>query len=142
MPRIGRRFPIQPHYDRTFRFLVPVLSAPTEASITETTVTVGCSTTSLLGTLYYYISTSINAPSASDLKDGTGATKFGNDTSVTNPTTFAVTGLTSDTEYFTYFIQNDGAADSNLLESGTWRTAGGISVPLFMHHYTKNIGAV
>lgn len=124
MPRIGRGFPIQPHLGE-FLFLVPILSAPTEASITDTTVTVGCSTTSLLGTLYYYISTSASAPTASDLKDGTGATKFGNDTSISNPQTFAVTGLTASTTYFTYFIQNDGGADSNLLESGSWSTTAG-----------------
>lgn len=141
MSRFGRRFPIHPLIQRV-NFLVPVLFDPTEASITDTTVTVGCSTTSLLGTLYYYISTSASAPTASDLKDGTGATKFGNDTSVSNPQTFAVTGLSASTTYFTYFIQNDGTADSNILESGSWSTtAGGLSIPIAMHHYTKNIRA-
>ena len=100
----------------------PVLSLPTEASITDTTVTVGCTTDDTTGTLFYYISTSATAPSVSNLKDGTGSTKFGNDTSITIPQTFAVTGLAASTTFYTYFIQNDGADDSNLLESGTWST--------------------
>lgn len=135
MSRIGRGFPIWPVLRRDFAFLVPILSVPTEASITDTTVTVGCSTTSLLGTLYYYISTSATPPSASDLKDGTGAVKFGNDTSITNPQTFGVTGLSASTTYYTYFIQNDGLADSNLLESGNWATTSGLVVtPYYYEH--------
>lgn len=138
MPRLGRRFPIQPQVG-LFRYGI---SVPTEASITDTTVTVGCSTWTLVGTLYYYISTSATAPSVSDLKDGTSSVKFGNDASVTNPTTFAVTGLSASTTYFTYFIQNDGALDTNLLESGSWQTsAGGLSIPIAMHHYKQLMGA-
>jgi len=103
----------------------PTLSLPTEASITSTTVTVGCTSDDATGTLYYYISTSGTAPSASDLKDGTSSVKFGNTASVTaGLNTFAVTGLTAETTYYTYFIQNDGASDSNILESGSWATVG------------------
>ena len=128
MARLGRARP-QRQLRQRYGFFVPVLTDPTEASITDTTVTVGCSTTSLLGTLYYYISTSGTAPSVSDLKDGTGSVKFGQDTSVSNPQTFAVTGLTASTTYFTYFIQNDDVADSNLLESGSWATTSGAVTP-------------
>lgn len=101
----------------------PVLSLPTEASITDTTVTVGATTDDATGTLYYYISTSATPPSASNLKDGTGSVKFGNTASVSvGINTFPVTGLTASTTYYTYFIQNDGSSDSNLLESGSWAT--------------------
>jgi len=129
MARFGRRFPISP-YVSEFQFLVPVLSLPTEASITDTTATVGCTTTSLQGTLYYYVSTSATPPSASDLKDGTGSVDFGNDATITNPQTFAATGLSASTTYYTYFIQNDGAADSNILESGSWATTSGATASM------------
>lgn len=101
----------------------PVLTLPTEANIGQTTVTVGCTTDTAAGTLYYYISTSATPPTAANLKAGTGAVKFGN---VTTPgvgtETFNVTGLNNNTTYYTYFIQNDGANDSNILESGSWST--------------------
>jgi len=143
MSRIGRGFPIPPHIGE-FWFLVPVLSLPTEASITDTTVTVGCTTTRFAGTLYYFISTSASAPSAADLKAGTGATKFGNAASTTNPQTFAVTGLAASTTYYTYFIQNDGVSDSNILESGSWATAaaGGLSIPIAAYHYNHHLGSM
>lgn len=101
----------------------PVLSLPTETSITATTATVGATTDSATGTLYYYISTSATAPSAADLKAGTGSVTFGSDASLSvGANTFAATGLTASTTYYTYFIQNDGASDSNILESGSWAT--------------------
>ena len=101
----------------------PVLSLPTETSITDTTVTVGATTDDATGTLYYYISTSATAPSVANLKSVSGSVKFGNDASLSvGANTFAVTGLTASTNYYTYFIQNDGANDSNLLESGIWAT--------------------
>jgi len=103
----------------------PVLSLPTEASITSTTVTVGATTDDDTGTLYYYISTSASAPSAANLKSGSGAVKYGSDASLSvGANTFAVTGLTSAVTYYTYFVQNDGASDSNILESGSWVTEG------------------
>ena len=104
------------------------LSLPTEADITDTTVTVGCTTDDATGTMYYYISTSATAPSVSDLKDGTSSVKFGNDTSISIPQTFAVTGLTTDTTYYTYFLQNDTSDDSAILESGSWQTLGSIII--------------
>ena len=122
MSRIGRGFPVHPLYQESFQFLVPILSVPTQVSITSTQATVGCSTTSLLGTLYYYISLSALEVSASDIKDGTRSFRFGNTTAITNPHTFAVTGLVEATTYYTHFIQNDGLADSNILTSGGWNT--------------------
>lgn len=74
------------------------------------------------GTLYYYISTSATAPSISDLKDGTEATKFGNAASSAGINTFNVTGLVAGTTYYTYFIENNGVADSNILPSDEWMT--------------------
>ena len=141
MPRLGRAYPIQPLYGLPSIWGVLVLSLPTEVSITDTTATVGCTTTSLIGTLYYFISTSATPPSAADLKAGTGSVDFGNDATITNPQTFGATGLSASTTYYTYFIQNDGSDDSNLLESGSWATTAGTSIPIFMHHYKQLMGA-
>jgi len=101
----------------------PVLSLPTETSITTSTVTVGATSDDATGTLYYYISTSATAPSAADLKAGTSSVTFGNTASVSVGTnTFGITGLSGDTTYYTYFLQNDGVIDSSILESGSWST--------------------
>lgn len=100
----------------------PVLSNPTEADITDTTVTVGCDTDDNTGTLYYYISTSASAPTAANLKSGSGSVKFGNIGTPTSTQTFGVTGLTQSVTYYTYFIQTNGTGDSNILESGLWLT--------------------
>ncbi len=137
MSRLGRRFPAPLRFGEPQHRLPPILSVPTEASITDTTVTIGLSTTSLSGTEYWYISESATPPSAADLKSGTGATKNGNTGTPLNPRTFDVTGLVAATTYYSYFIQNDGAVDSNLLESGSWATTGGggVVVPVMDHHY-------
>ena len=50
-----------------------VLTLPTEADITNTTAQAGLTTDQPGGELYYYVSTSATAPSATDLKAGTGA---------------------------------------------------------------------
>ena len=103
--------------------VAPVLTLPTETAITDVTATVGATTDSATGTLYYYISTSATPPSASDLKAGTGSVTFGSDASLSvGANTFAATGLTASTTYYTYFIQNDGSSDSNILGSGSWAT--------------------
>lgn len=104
---------------------IPNLSLPTEASITGTTATVGCTTDQGDGTLYFYVSTSATAPTAANLKDGTGtsAGMFGNQASPgTGIETFPVTGLSQSTAYYTYFIHNNASGDSTILESGVWYT--------------------
>ncbi len=101
----------------------PVLTLPTETDITDTTATVGCTTNFATGTLYYYISTSATAPNATDLKAGTGAVDSGSQASPgTGTETFAATGLSASTTYYTYFIHNNTGGDSNILESGSWAT--------------------
>ncbi len=110
MARLGRA---TPHQKILTKSLVhqnpagPLITYPTETSITSTTVTIGCNTdTPGSGTLYYYISTSATKPTASDLKDGTSSVKFGNQPNPTDPETFDVTGLSAGTTYYSYFIHN------------------------------------
>ncbi len=103
----------------------PVLSLPTETSITNTTATIGCTTDEATGTLYYYVSKSATAPSIADLKAGTGAEASGSQASPGVGTeTFALTGLDAYNTYYSYFVHNDTDGDSNVLESGPWATTG------------------
>ena len=116
--------------DYTAGASAPVLSLPTEASITDTTATLGCTTDDATGTLYYFVSTSATAPSAAALKAGTGSDDFGSDATLSaGINTFASTGLTASQTYYTYFIQNDGASDSNILESGSGQLLRGPHYP-------------
>ena len=107
----------------------PVLSLPTETAITDTTATVGCTTDYATGTLYWYVSTSASAPSSANLKSGSGSVDYGSQASPGIGTeTFGATGLSSSTNYYTYFIHNNATGDSSILGSGVWATAG-VSFP-------------
>lgn len=117
--RILNGFTINITYDPT----VATLSSPTTTNIGINTATVGCTSNRDSGTLYYYVSTSATPPSATDLKNGTGAVDSGSTSSVNiGANTFGATGLTPLTNYYTHFIQNNGA-DSNILTSSQWTTA-------------------
>jgi len=107
----------------TYTPVPPVLSTATVTNRRNTTATVGCTTdTPAEGTLYYYVSTSATPPTAANLKNGTGAVAFGNTTNPAAPQTFAVTGLTKGTTYYTHFIHNNTLGDSNILTSASWIT--------------------
>ncbi len=104
----------------------PPVGAATLTNATEslgsTSASIKCTSDSVVGTLYYYVSLSGTAPSITDLKAGTGAFKFGNTASVlASINSFNVTGLTAESPYYSYFVQNNGS-DSNVLESGIWTT--------------------
>ena len=91
-------------------------------SLGSTSASIKCTSDSVVGTLYYYVSLSGTAPSITDLKAGTGAFKFGNTASVlASINSFNVTGLTAEANYYSYFVQNNGS-DSNVLPSGIWTT--------------------
>ena len=85
--------------------MAATLSFPTIANLAETTVTIGCSTDTAGGTLYWYVSTSATPPSAVDLKAGTGSVDFGNLVPGLGANTAGSTGLTADTDYYHYWIQ-------------------------------------
>ena len=90
-----------------------LLTSGTVTGETQTTATIGCSTDTAGGTLYWYVKQDPNgaiAPTPADLKDGTGSaaggTAFGNLVpGGTGPQTAGVTGLTANTQYWHYWIQ-------------------------------------
>ena len=82
-----------------------VLDTPTVVSITQTTATIGCSTDTAGGTLYWYVSLSATPPSPADLKAGTGSVDFGNLVPTNGANTAGATGLTQNTQYWHYWIQ-------------------------------------
>jgi hypothetical protein len=71
----------------------------------ETTAEIGCTTDTAGGTLYWYVSQSATAPSAADLKAGTGAVSSGSFTPDLGANTVNATGLTASTQYWHYWIQ-------------------------------------
>jgi hypothetical protein len=102
---------------------VPILTLPTEADITGTTATVGCTTDTAAGTLYWFVSETATPPTAANLKAGTGAysSQFGSQLSPGIGTeTFPVTSLTQGDDYYTYFLHTNATGDSIILESGVW----------------------
>jgi hypothetical protein len=111
-----------------YSVLGPVLSDPTATSIAQTTATIGCTTDDATGTLYAVVTTSATQPSIAQIKAGqnhTGAAAVwaGDDDSLSvGANTFSVTGLTAGTQYYTYFVQNDGVDDSNVL-AGSFQSA-------------------
>lgn len=113
---------------------VPILYTATSASITDTTATIGCSSDRTTGTLHWYVSTSATPPSIADLKAGTGAAaaQFGSVTPVVvGANTFSVVSLTAATPYYTYFVQDDGVEDSNVLAGSlTTASAAGVAAVL------------
>ena len=82
-----------------------VLDTPTIANLAQTTATIGCSTDTAGGTLYWYVSTSATPPSPADLKAGTGAVDFNNLVPTSGANTAGATGLTANTQYYHYWIQ-------------------------------------
>lgn len=102
----------------------PVLTTPTLTATGETTATGTVVTDTATGTLYAYVSTSATAPSATDLKAGTGAVWSGNQAiSTTGEKTFSVTGLTEGTLYYIYYLHNDGTDDSSIVSASATTVA-------------------
>ena len=111
--------PVDPPADR------PTLTNATQSSITDTTATVSVTTDFSTGTLYCYVSTSSTPPTATDLKAGTGAV-FADDQSISSigAKNFSVTGLTISTVYYSHFLHNVVAGDSDIKTSSVWGTTG------------------
>jgi len=82
-----------------------VLSAHTTTAVAETTATIGCTTDTSGGILYWYLSESDQAPSATDLKAGTGAVQSSSLTPTAGQETVDLTGLDPSTTYWHYWIQ-------------------------------------
>jgi len=85
--------------------MAATLISPTDTNETQTTATIGCTTDTAGGTLYWYVTTSATPPSAADLKAGTGAVDSGSLTPTSGANTVGATGLTPSTTYYHYWIQ-------------------------------------
>lgn len=104
---------------------VPVLTSPTDASAGQTSATLGVTTDDPNGTLYWVVSTSASAPTATQIREGkmhTGAaaTASGSQaiTSAGAKTGISATGLTAGTAYYAHFTQRDAALNDSAVVSG------------------------
>jgi len=105
----------------------PILSLPTESAITQTTATLGYTTDTAGATTWVVSTQSATTPSIPNIKAGQDhlgapADYSANHVPTVGINSFAATGLVANTGYFNYFVQNDGADDSLILESGAWST--------------------
>jgi hypothetical protein len=110
----------------------PVLSAASDAANGATGASLNVTTDEGNGTLYWFVSTSASAPTAADLKAGTGAAQAGS-VAVSAATAFpiSVTGLAAATAYYSYFLHRDLAGnDSDIAEGGGFTTDAAGSAPV------------
>jgi len=102
----------------------PTLIIPTVTGITENTATVGVTTGSTAGTLYWYVSTSATPPSRSNLIDGTGAADYGAILApVADANTDSAAGLTAGTTYYVHWLHAGEIYDSAILTSDSFQTS-------------------
>ena len=81
-----------------------LLDTPTVTAIAQTTATIGCSTDTAGGTLYWTVTESATA-TAADIKAGTGVDSGNFVPGGTGPQTVGATGLTADTAYYHHWVQ-------------------------------------
>lgn len=102
---------------------IAVLGTPTTADLLTTTVTINCPTNlivqPLAGTMYMIVDENTMAPSVAQIKAGLeqagGAADFDDSQVVSvSPVSFDVTGLTLDTQYDAWFVQETEDGDSNI----------------------------
>ena len=110
------------------------ISAAYGTPTSGTTATVGCTTDTASGTLYWAVTTSSTPLSAAAIKAGTGAAAYGSTAVSTTSPSASVTGLTDNTEYWTHVVQTVASVDSNVDTSdSSWWTdntgSGGGPVP-------------
>lgn len=113
----------------------PTLSSPADAANGGTGASLSVSTNEGNGTLYWFISTSGTAPSAANLKAGTGAVSFGNQAvSATGTQNISATGLSASTAYYAHFLHRDAAGNDSSIASGDGftTTAGAPSAPNYL----------
>lgn len=107
-----------------------VISSPTATSVTQTTATIGCTTDTASGTLYYVASstqanitgiTAAQVVAGQSSSGGALARNGSNAVSSTSPS-IAATGFTAGTQYWYAEAQSTGAGNSNVLSTGTFTT--------------------
>jgi len=107
----------------------PVLSAPIALPLGDTTGYLAVITNEANGTLYWVLTTSATPPSAAQVKAGqnnTGAAAAASGNQAVTTTGYQLitaTGLTSNTAYYAYFMQEDAVGNqSNVSASSTFTT--------------------
>lgn len=112
----------------------PVLSSPVGTQTGSTTATIGATTDEGNGTLYGVVTTSITAPTATQIKAGQdhagSAAVFAGSTAVgsTGAKTISATGLTAATAYYAHLMHEDSSANqSNVVTSAQFTTAAGVN---------------
>lgn len=101
----------------------PVLSSPGADTITATGARITASSSVGTGTFYVAVSTSSTAPTAAQIKAGSGGSivAAASSTLASGANAASVTGLTSSTTYYGYAVANNGS-DSNVVATGSFTT--------------------
>lgn len=127
----------------------PVLSSSTASSTGTTSASIGVTTDTAEGVLYYVLTTSATPPSKAQVKagqnnGGTSADWSGSQAvSSTGAKTAAPTGLSSATTYYTYFMHEDATGNqSNVVAASGFATDASTPVTLHAVHVfdTINVG--
>jgi hypothetical protein len=126
----------------------PVLSSPVGTQTGSTTATVGA-TTDEVGTLYAVITTTNTQPTIAQIKAGQNASgaaaayAANQNVTVVGAKTFAATGLTPSTAYYSHLIETDAAGnDSNIVTSSSFTTAAGADVTVPTQTGSLTVGTV
>ena len=95
------------------------LSAPTSASIAQTTATIGCTSDTAAGLVHAGVTTTATPPSDAQLIAGSGGglVAAGSVSAAAGTNTVGLTGLTANTGYFRHFIQSDGGSATSTMLS-------------------------
>lgn len=110
--------------------VAPTLSSPADAANGQTGATISVSTNEGNGTLYWFVSTSSSPPSVANLKAGTGAASYGSQSvSGTGTQNASPTGLTASTDYYTYFLHTDAAANDSTIAAADGFTTAALAAP-------------
>lgn len=124
----------------------PTLSSSSGSATGTTTADGSVSTDEGDGTLYWICDQSGTAPSVAQIQagqddGGAAADDSGNQTvSATGTQNVSASGLSASTTYFFHFQQQDAAGnDSTVVTSASFTTnaAGGLPIPVAMHHYRQ-----
>lgn len=101
----------------------PTLSSPTASPFGTDAMTGTVTTDQSSGTLYRYISTSATPPSATNLKNGTGANAFGSQSvSASGAQNISQSGLAANTAYYAHYLHTTTGGDSNIVTSASFTT--------------------
>jgi len=100
------------------------LTLPTDTADGTSGMTGTVTTNRSSGTLYWFISTSATPPTAANLKAAVGAAAAGSQAVTASGVQNIVdTGLTASTTYYTHYLHNNTAGDSNIATADGFTTA-------------------